>query len=327
MSVIEPTNSRTKNPTLVLGTAQLGMCYGIANTSGLPSERSAADLLSGAVAAGIRYIDTARAYGKAEQRIGAFLKTSAADVHVVTKLDPLTEVASVDDALTAARASLAASRRALGRDRLDTVLLHRAIHRTDWNGAVWNFLRGERDANRIGRLGVSAQNPAETVSALGDRDIAHIQFPYNVLDRRWDDAGIIAMVAERPDVVVHVRSVLLQGLLVAGPETRWPSIMSADSVRRLLADMQDLTGELRLRGRADLCIAFVRSQHWIDGVVIGMETKAQLQANLDLFSHRMLSQDELAVIRARIPQCPDLLLDPAQWNIETGTARPRTTHA
>ena len=63
---------------LVLGTAQLGLAYGAANRTGQPSEDEANLIVRAAVNAGIRWIDTAAAYGSSEQRIGAAVPGSPA---------------------------------------------------------------------------------------------------------------------------------------------------------------------------------------------------------------------------------------------------------
>ncbi|MDI9391535.1 MAG: aldo/keto reductase, partial [Synergistota bacterium] len=59
---------------LILGTAQLGMEYGRANTSGCPSEDEAMQILKAAVNLGVTHVDTARAYRDSERRIGLFLR-------------------------------------------------------------------------------------------------------------------------------------------------------------------------------------------------------------------------------------------------------------
>src|SRR5262249_22179286 len=158
--------------------------------------------------------------------------------------------------------------------------LHRAAHRTWWDGAIWRHLKMERDSGQIGRLGVSAQSPAEALEALADRDVAHLQLPFNLLDHRWD--GLIAVARKRPDVAIHVRSVFLQGLL-ANPVTSWPNIDGAVA-RDVQERLTKLVVELGRDDLADLCVAFVRAQDWIDGVVIGMETNAQLAGNLTAFN-------------------------------------------
>jgi aryl-alcohol dehydrogenase-like predicted oxidoreductase len=64
---------------------------------------------------------------------------------------------------------------------------------------------------------------------------------------------------------------------------------------------------------AELCVAFVRAQDWIDGVVIGMETNEQLARNLAAFSKPPLSAAEARHARAALPRLPEALLDPARW--------------
>lgn len=48
---------------VALGTAQLGMAYGVANTAGQPTSEAATGLVATAWGAGVRSFDTAQAYG------------------------------------------------------------------------------------------------------------------------------------------------------------------------------------------------------------------------------------------------------------------------
>ncbi|MGH6660759.1 MAG: aldo/keto reductase, partial [Rhodospirillales bacterium] len=73
----------------MLGTAQLGSDYGIANWTGRPDAREAANILNRAWQAGIRVLDTARAYGDSESIIGHFLERHPeCPFDVVSKLEP-----------------------------------------------------------------------------------------------------------------------------------------------------------------------------------------------------------------------------------------------
>jgi spore coat polysaccharide biosynthesis protein SpsF len=303
-----------KQPRLVLGTAQLGLDYGAANRTGLPDEAQAIHILKSAMASRIETIDTARAYGDAERRIGLALPPPM-QVEIVTKLEPLdsiTATASPATAVSLARQSLRFSRAALGRDRLDALLLHRPGHRLAWQGAIWTHLKSERDAGGIGRIGVSVQTPGEAKAALTDPGVAQLQLPFNLLDGRWQASGVIDAIRQRPDVIVHVRSVFLQGLLAAGHSARWPDLPGLDPAT-LMQSLQRLAAELGRESVADLALAFVRAQDWIDGIVIGMETYAQLALNLHLFSRSVLTPSELAQVAAQTPKAPDAFLDPPNW--------------
>jgi len=295
----------------VLGCVQLGLAYGAANRTGKPSHSAALRLLERAVASGIRTFDVARAYGDAEDRLGEAL--ADCPVNIVTKLSPLSDLAdgaSPDHAVQAVEASIAASREALRRNRLDCVLLHRAAHRTLWGGAGWRRLLEYCRAGVITRLGVSVQSAGEAEAALADPSVEHIQFPFNLLDGRW--RSVLARCAARPEVTVHVRSVFLQGLLAANDPSLWPVIDNVDA-KELVATIATLVRDLGRDSAADLCLAYVRGQPEIDGLVIGLETEAQLKANLELFAKPPLTAQDCAAVNASLPRLPEQLLNPALW--------------
>jgi spore coat polysaccharide biosynthesis protein SpsF len=297
---------------LVLGTAQLGLVYGAANRIGQPNARDAELILHSAVSAGVKWIDTAAAYGSAEQRIGAALPGSKG-VRIVTKLAPLDEFDETSDAGDIRRAVRDSVRRSctrLGTDRLEVLLLHRAHHLMMHSGAVWNAVKALRDEGVIYDLGVSVYSPQEALAALADRDVRHIQLPFNALDWRWRDSGVFEALAKRPGVTVHARSALLQGLLANANEARWPE--GVDHAE-LDARLDSLTRELDRDSPADLCLAYVRAQPWIDGVVVGMESLRQLALNIALFKRSPLTADEIAAVDATLPRASERLLNPALW--------------
>ena len=59
---------------LVLGTAQLGMNYGIANQTGKPELATARNIVRTAWEGGIRCFDTAQGYGDSERILGIFFQ-------------------------------------------------------------------------------------------------------------------------------------------------------------------------------------------------------------------------------------------------------------
>ena len=297
----------------VLGSVQLGLAYGAANRTGKPSRAAALALVRRAADSGIRQFDTARAYGDAEDRLGEAL--SGRPVVTVTKLSPLGQLhdsSTPAEIIAAVDASIAQSCAALRQAQLDCLLLHRAAHMSLFGGAIWQRLLEHVAAGTIHRLGVSVQSPAEAAEALSRPAVEHIQLPFNLLDWRWREAGIIAALETRPDVVVHVRSVFLQGLLVSGDAAVWPVIDGVDAPA-VLGEIADLVRDLDRDGAADLCLAYARGQDFINGVVIGLETEQQLDCNLRLVLKRPLSPDECRLVEARLPRLPEQLLNPALW--------------
>ncbi|WP_052487416.1 aldo/keto reductase [Gordoniibacillus kamchatkensis] len=70
MRIIEKNGLRLSQ--LTLGTVQLGMPYGIANNSGMPSEEQSFAILDEAWNGGVVSYDTAAAYGRSEEILGRY---------------------------------------------------------------------------------------------------------------------------------------------------------------------------------------------------------------------------------------------------------------
>jgi aryl-alcohol dehydrogenase-like predicted oxidoreductase len=298
---------------LVVGSAQLGLAYGAANRTGKPDRNLALRLVRKAADAGIGAFDTARAYGDSEDRLGEALKGRPA--RTITKLSPLTELspqAAPDAVIAAVDDSIAKSLAALRRDKLDCVLLHRAVQLTQFEGAVWKRLEHHRLMGAIGTLGVSAQSPAEALAALDHQNVEHLQLPFNLLDWRWAESGVIAALQRKRAVTVHARSVFLQGILACRDPELWPRVENIDPPA-LISWLQECVRKFNRKGAADLCLAYVRSQDWIDGVVIGMETEEQVEANLFLSTRPPLTFADCKAIESCRPRVPERLLDPARW--------------
>jgi spore coat polysaccharide biosynthesis protein SpsF len=294
---------------LTLGTAQFGMPYGVANTTGMPSPADTARMIHRAIDHGITHIDTARVYADSEARIGTALRGGWRNrVNLITKVQSI-EADDAASARCAVDAGIFRSCHALQTDRLDVVLLHSAGTRFIAGGAAWRRLLDLRQEGVIGQLGVSVRSPKELEGVAEDPDIAMIQLPFNVLDKRWNPT----VLRGRRDITVHARSVFLQGLLAGAPVSCWPQIASADA-GDLVRKLGQLAHELGRRGMADLAVAFVRAHSWIHSLVVGMETDRQLEENLELFATPALDEAEVALVRTRLPRLPDSLIDPARWS-------------
>jgi aryl-alcohol dehydrogenase-like predicted oxidoreductase len=299
---------------LVLGSVQLGLAYGAANRTGKPARETALRLVRRAANAGVAVFDTARAYGDAEERLGAAL-AGRNSVRTITKLAPLSELppgASRETILAAVDKSIAESLTALRKTTLDCLLLHRADHISAFDGAVWQRLNEYLAEGRIAALGVSVQNPTEAHTALAQRSVSHIQLPFNLLDWRWREAGVIAALEARADVTVHIRSVYLQGLLTSEQPSIWPRIAGVDPPA-VIAYLRNTATAFRRDGIADLALAYARGQGWVDGVVIGQETEHQLEDNLRLCTRSVLSPEDCASLEKSAPRLPEAFLNPAQW--------------
>lgn len=309
---------RTTNK-LVLGTAQLGSDYGITNKSGKPKKNVAIDLILAAMRAGTRYLDTARCYGNAEEIVS---KACAVGAHedlqqpiVITKLNtPLAQEAALADETTLAKMAedgVNQSCEALGVDTIP-VLLIREAWPLETNNGLWRKLLQLREAGLIGKLGLSAQSPDEAELAVKSVDIEHLQIPFNIIDYRWKNSDIWGLVGTRQDLALHVRSVFLQGLLLADSKVTWPEAARGCGPIILKA-LKNAQKEIGRASVADLCLAYILSYEQVSGVVVGLETEDQLRENLALFGRAPLKPEERQLVDALLPRAPAALLNPSLW--------------
>jgi aryl-alcohol dehydrogenase-like predicted oxidoreductase len=300
---------------LALGTVQLGLSYGVANRTGQPNFETARRIVKTAIRAGISHIDCARAYGDAEERLGRIISPDLkAQVTVVTKLSPLPEVhenMNAKDVQAHVAASVYHSCRNLNVRCLPILLLHRWEHRHSNSERIWVHLKQLQAEGVIGRLGASVQSAAEALAALSDSDISFIQLPFNILDRRLQVAGVPEKIRARRDVTVQARSALLQGLLPSPPKD-WPKLAGLDSTD-VVGSLEELRSAFGRESIADLCIAYVRAQSWIDCLVVGVETSAQLEENVRLMQRKPLNDMECKRVEMCFRGLPDDLLNPALW--------------
>jgi len=299
---------------ITLGTAQLGMNYGRANVIGMPSESDAINIIKTGILYGIKQIDTARAYKNSEKIIGQALCDGLnTNVDVITKLDlPQNSLMSDDFGLeSAVEISVLKSCRNLRLDKLPVLLLHDWQHYNFRGGLVWKKIVSLKNENVIKTLGVSVYNPDEAIAALQDYEIKILQIPFNILDWRWRTAEFLNTLNKRPDVEVHVRSALLQGVLCA-PLAYWPAIKKFDSLA-CLARLNKFVKDFKRLNIADLCFAYLHSKPWVSTVVVGIETLEQLKINIGLFQQPSLTMEQSNLLELSFEDIPCELLNPSLW--------------
>jgi hypothetical protein len=253
---------------LILGTAQFGRPYGIANRSGQVGRDGAAAILSYARSVGIDTLDTAIAYGDSEQNLGAI---GVANWNVVSKLPEVPK--SCNDVGAWVSESVHGSLRRLGITGLYGLLLHRSQELCGPHGdALYRALLALKDQGAVGKIGISIYAPEELDAIPSNFELDLYQAPFNVLDRRLVTSGWLLRLREAGREV-HVRSAFLQGLLLMDTLQRPASFDRWRPVwnrwERWLAEH----GKTSLRA----CLEFVLGQPGIDRVIVGVDAVEQMQ--------------------------------------------------
>ena len=282
---------------MVLGTAQLGSKYGIANRREVPTVEKGLRILKTAWEAGIRYVDTAPGY-RSETIIGEFVRAQGLqnDIRILTKIPSLSYVKEWKNAVYD---SLEESLKSLGADRIEVLFFH------DPKDALLLFTHAEFFKELLGSfpievLGVSVYEPKEVQRMDGCGFDLVIQFPYNVLDRRFEKNTVTE--GKR-----FGRSVFLQGLL-AGASLREDV---PDPLKELHAA---ISADCKIYGFSalQLSLAYVANSDAIDFFLVGVDSAKQLN---ELLSLDLTLPENLDQWGSRwCSLVGDKWLDPREWD-------------
>lgn len=253
------------SPQLCLGTAQFGLAYGITNTAGQVSEAEVAKLLTQAQDSGIRYLDTAQAYGNAEMVLGRQLPASHC-FKIISKLLAQQQPQFGARDADAWEQNFLASCQRLGVQGLDALLLHApADLRKPGSHYLEAWLLSLRERGLVQRLGVSIY-AAEDLEGVNSGLLDLVQLPLSLLDQRLLQDGTLARL-RAAGTAIHARSLYLQGLLLT-PAAQWPPWVSTE----VRAHQQALEALAQEKGcqLIDLALGFAQHQEYLEAVVMGV---------------------------------------------------------
>jgi aryl-alcohol dehydrogenase-like predicted oxidoreductase len=254
---------------LALGTVQMGLEYGVANTHGRMNLAEAGRVLSQARAEGMDMLDTAIAYGESEERLG---EIGVAGWNIVSKLPSLPK--GDEDVREWVADQVRASLGRLRVAQLGGLLLHRPTDLLESHGqALWEALEEMRTEGLVRKIGISIYDPAELDALLPRYAMQLVQAPFNLLDRRLVTSGWAYQLADQ-GIEIHTRSVFLQGLLLMKERPArfalWAPLLARWDAWRA-ANGEDGVAA---------CLQFALSYSQISKVVVGVDSAAQLRGIL-----------------------------------------------
>lgn len=290
----------------MLGTAQLGMDYGVANRTGRPDEATALAMVELYLSRGLTWFDTAQAYGASEAVLGrVFTALGAHDqVNVISKGNC---DASTSNSLSA---QVYASLMNLRLSRLSAWLLHDENNLSMWGPRqIAEAARLQRE-NRVGAFGVSVYHPESAIRAVDDYGFAFLQFPASPFDRRFLRNGLMQRLS-LAGTLITVRSIYLQGLGIMTPELVPAGIPRG---REAVLALSDFCAERGLE-RDHFCLGYVMQRTAAIGasLVVGMDNQQQLNRNLDLLNTPPVPPSYLDEWDAIWPEDIDELILPYHW--------------
>lgn len=290
-----------------LGTVQFGADYGIQG-NGQPDVDSVAKILEYAYLRGINMLDTAAAYGIAENVVGGGILRNKKlfQMNIVSKLEPN----AFDDATPIKWKKIAVkkaneSRQRLGVSRLYAYLFHNARYVFDPKAveALWEV----KEHQIADRVGVSIYTPDEAMKALEYESVKAIQIPYNVFDHRLNQCDFFEKAKEQ-DVLVFARSSLLQGLVMMNPDKLPENVRFAENYLRNFLEICNRYGCNPL----EAAVGFVKCNPKIDYIVFGVDNLKQLQEYLSI-QHWSMPDQMLEELKSTFERVEERLINPFIW--------------
>jgi uncharacterized protein len=294
--------------TLVLGTVQLGMKYGLTNKGRQPTQEESFAMLDAALAAGIDTFDTAYAYGTAEDVVGAWLsaRSLAGKVKIISKMKPhaMNEYPDGTKASDIVRTEVEKSLKRLGVESLEGYLFH-SPHYIYMSHMVEGMRKAKADG-LVKNIGVSVYDEPEALQAA-ELGVEYIQVPYNAFDQRLDATHFFD-IAKKNKVTVFARSPFLQGLLLMQPH-ELPEHLAY--LRPHLERFIAIAAKHNLT-QVEAALQFVHAACRADHIVFGVDTLAQLTEDLKMApsSNRELVED----IQAAFKDLNHGAINPSMWS-------------
>jgi len=281
--------------TLVLGTVQFGVDYGINNSSGQVPFFEVCDILRIAHQSGIRILDTSSGYGESERVLGKALVNTKLNFNIVSKY-PRASM-SINEAFNL-------SLKNLGVEKLYGYLVHHFDFYLE-KPSIYDNMKKLKDEGRIEKIGFSIYTE-EQLQLLLENDVPFdiIQFPYNMLDRQFEP--YMQKMCEH-GVEIHTRSAFLQGLFFKETDKL------SDKLKPLKPYLDSLHDYCTKRNISieQLSLGYVVANKYVVGNLIGVDNCNQLESNIKVIDSK-LEEEDLAFIRS-IEVKEKNILNPINW--------------
>ena len=287
---------------LILGTVQMGLNYGINNSTGKISVRKAIEILEYAYESGIRVLDTAEVYGNAHQVIGIYHKANpSCKFEIITKIPK-----NIFDHEIERRISEYLNELHINEIRL--LMYHdfnNYIERHTKNSQVIEEIRKIGSIKKIG-VSLYTNLQIETLlNELGPIDV--IQMPYNLLDNLYQREAVLKKM-RLAGIHIHTRSPFLQGIFFMPKDS---SHVIYRALRPFLKELETIADDAGL-SLYELALQYSYFNPLSDAVIMGVDSLDHLKLNLAAISKKMIESDIWTRIDTIAVSNPELL-NPSLW--------------
>jgi aryl-alcohol dehydrogenase-like predicted oxidoreductase len=289
---------------LVLGSAQFGINYGIANSKGKVKTKEIKKIINLSKKKGVLKIDTAISYGSSQKDLG---KNNLDKFKIITKLPNLPLSIREKDISQWVESKIRYSLKELNVKKIYGLLFHEPQNLLDKKGKqLFNSVNNLKNNGLIDKIGISVNNFKILRKLVGLYSFQIVQVPFNILDRR-----VLKFInlLKRKKIKIYARSIFLQGLLLSErifrkkKFSKWKKIWDQWELYNIKNDNNYLYSAL----------SFVVLNKKIDYIIIGVDNSYNLKEiikNINLIK----KSDKKFKFLANTLVCPDEnLINPSMW--------------
>ena len=259
-------------PFAIIGSAQFGLPYGITNSSGQVDFDEVIKILNFSYTSGIRFLDTAEMYGNSIEVLGDYFKNYS-HFEVINKFPSQSKDYFIKSDTYKWEDKFINSLNKLGVKNIDAYLLHSSYDlKKKGSHFLLDWLISLRERGLVKRLGLSVYDSHE-LEGINLKNFQLVQLPFSIYDQRFLIDGTIAKLKSL-GISIHARSIYLQGLILTDssklPDWVDTNIQNHHKSLELLARRNNCS-------LLELCLAFIHSQIFLEGYVVGVCNLAQLK--------------------------------------------------
>lgn len=277
-----------------LGTAQIGMNYGVNNRQGKIKIKQTRNILKYCEKLGIRSIDTAVSYGNAEKILG---KIGVRNFKITSKLPYMN-----NHKIKIIESIVKNSLKDLKIKKLNCLLIHNSKNLEKNTLIILNKMKKLKSKGLVSEIGISITKFDDVLKVLKKYNFDVIQLPYNILDRRFESKKIFNLLKKK-GIKVQIRSIFLQGLLFKKfsniPESLKVKTSDISKIKNFLIKSKNV--------KLSYMLNFVYQNHFPFNYIFGIDSFNQLKEiakikiNNNLNFNHLKSNDEQ-------------LINPSIWN-------------
>jgi len=256
---------------IILGTAQFGNKYGIANKTGQINFPEIFKILNYLKKKKINYLDTASAYNQSEAKIGKYFQKTNKKFRVITKFS--------FKGNNSIEKQFIKSLHLLGY-LPDTILAHN--YRDYINPKFHEQIKNIKKKYLIKNIGVSLNKISELNKILRYKKPDVIQVPLNILNKSFLDENIIKRLKKK-SIRILGRSIFLQELFYKDKKFVFKKFKN---IKKKYIQLLKIASHEKMT-LGELSLVWANHLKEVDNIILGVDNLPHLKKNLDSLKKRI----------------------------------------